>query len=121
MGKRFHEELFSDQKDQVKNALLFTVNRQIVVLYKRFFNLMEDLKLDHKIMMGKLEKELGKEEVEKLDYFDEDKYNYLRKKILDLGNESIREIGNFSTMLEVQFKERGEKVKNEEKEETKEE
>ena len=82
---------------------------------------MEDLKLDHKIMIGKLEKQIGKEEVEKLDYFDEDKYNYLRKKILDLGNESIREIGNFSEMLDVQFKARGNKENNEKKEETKEE
>ena len=114
MAKKFHEELFSRQKDQVKTALLFTINRQIVVLYKRFFNLIEDLRMDHKIFKDKLKKEIGQEEAEKLDYFDEEKYNYLRKKILDLGNETISEINNFTEILDVEFK--GDKEKNEEKE-----
>ena len=35
---------------------------------------------------------LNVETLKNVDYFDENKYNYLRKRILDLGNETIREI-----------------------------
>jgi hypothetical protein len=53
---------------------------------------LEDLKTEHEIHFCKLRKNLPqhKELIEQADYFDDQKMQYLRKKILDTGNENIR-------------------------------
>lgn len=90
--------------DQVKGAFQFVVDRHIINLYKRYINLIEDLRLDHSVFIKKVEKKTSKEFVEKIDYFDEVKYNYIRKKILDLGNEGIRDIDKFVELMDITFK-----------------
>ena len=54
--------------------------------------LLEDLKTEHDIHFCKLRKNLPKHKqlLEQADYFDEDKMQYLRKKVLDMGNDNIR-------------------------------
>ena len=54
---------------------------------------MEDLYTEHQIAFGKLKKNLPEESplIDQADYFDRDKLQYLRKKILDMGNETVRE------------------------------
>jgi len=61
-------------------------------LFKSFLILLEDLKTEHEIHFCKLRKNLPqhKELIEQADYFDDRKMHYLRKKILDTGNENIR-------------------------------
>ena len=61
-------------------------------LFKSFLILLEDLKTEHEIHFCKLRKNLPqhKELIEQADYFDDRKMKYLRKKILDTGNENIR-------------------------------
>ena len=61
-------------------------------LFKSFLILLEDLKTEHEIHFCKLRKNLPqhKELIEQADYFDDQKMQYLRKKILDTGNENIR-------------------------------
>jgi hypothetical protein len=54
--------------------------------------MVDDLRQEHKLMIQKMEKASSKEFVENIDYFNEDKYNYIRKKILDNGNDAIRNI-----------------------------
>jgi hypothetical protein len=54
--------------------------------------MVDDLRQEHKLMIQKMEKVSSKEFVENIDYFNEDKYNYIRKKILDNGNDAIRNI-----------------------------
>lgn len=76
----------------IKEILAFQVHRNIVNLYKRYLNLIEDLQEEHVNMLNKLNKKIDLETLKNVDYFDENKYNYIRKKILDLGNETIREI-----------------------------
>jgi hypothetical protein len=77
---------------KIKEFVLFQINRNIVVLYKRYINLLEDLQEEHINMLNKLNSKVDLETLKNVDYFDENKYNYLRKRILDLGNETIREI-----------------------------
>ena len=43
-------------------------------------------------MLNKLNSKIDQNTLKNIDYFDENKYNYIRKKILDNGNEVIREI-----------------------------
>lgn len=78
--------------NKIKEILLFQTQRNIILLYKRYLNLVEDLQEEHLNMLNKLNKKVDLETLKNVDYFDENKYNYLRKKVLDLGNETIREI-----------------------------
>ena len=61
-------------------------------LFKSFLILLEDLKTEHEIHFCKLRKNFPqhKELIDQADYFDDKKMQYLRKKILDTGNENIR-------------------------------
>ena len=61
-------------------------------LFKTFLILLEDLKTEHEISFCKLRKNLpeNKALIEQADYFSEDKMQYLRKKVLDMGNDNIR-------------------------------
>ena len=42
-------------------------------------------------MVKKLEKHVPAEVLKDVDYLSKDKYNYFRKKTLDVGNEAVRE------------------------------
>lgn len=79
-------------KDDIKKYILFQIHRNIVSLYKRYLNVIEDMQEEHLNMLNKLNQKIEATFLKNIDYFDENKYNYLRKKILDLGNETIREI-----------------------------
>lgn len=76
--------------------------RHIKGLFKSFLVLIEDLHKEHEISFSKLKESLPDDErlIVQADYFDEEKLKYLRKKILDMGNEVIRsndsELENFT-------------------------
>jgi hypothetical protein len=85
---------------KLKDILTFQVHRNIINLYKRYLNLIEDLQEEHLNMLNKLNSKIDQETLKNIDYFDENKYNYIRKKVLDLGNETIREINKTLEFLE---------------------
>lgn len=93
------------QKDpNIKEYLMFQIHRNIVNLYKRYLNLIEDIQEEHTNMLNKLNKDINLERLKNVDYFDDNKYNYLRKRILDLGNETIREIEKNFDFLNIDIK-----------------
>lgn len=92
-------------KDQ--EILHFQIKRLIAALFKNYLNLAGDIQDQHQQMLDKIESLLPDTEKDKLDlvdYFDEAKYNYIRKRILDLGNDSIREFETILSQYEIQFK-----------------
>ena len=91
--------------DQLKELLTFQINRGIVNLYKKYFLIIQDLKQEHEILLEKVAQETSPDFPQKIDYFTEDKYNYIRKKILDAGNDSIRELEKTLEVIDVRFKE----------------
>jgi len=93
-----------DNNEKVKEYVLFQIHKNLVNLYKRYLNLIEDLQEDHHSMMYKLSNEINQNMLKNIDYFNQTKYNYLRKKILDLGNESIREIEKNFDFIKMEFK-----------------
>ena len=93
-----------DNSYKIKKALLFQVNRSVVNFYKNHLTMIEDIKKDHEIMLKKIEKGTSKEFSENIDYFNEEKYNYIRKKTLDLGNNIIRELESNLEMLNMRIK-----------------
>jgi hypothetical protein len=60
-------------------------------------------------MIDKISSKIDQNTLKNIDYFDENKYNYLRKKILDIGNETIREIEKNFDFIKMEFKDENEK------------
>jgi hypothetical protein len=79
---------------QLKELLEFQINRNVINLYKSFLIMMEDMHDQHNSNFRKLKKALPEEMdlIDQADYWDESRMDYLRKKILDKGNDSLREI-----------------------------
>ncbi len=79
---------------QLKELLEFQINRNIINLYKSFLIMMEDMHDQHGNNFRKLKQALPEEIdlIDQADYWDESRMDYLRKKILDKGNDSLREI-----------------------------
>ena len=82
---------------EAKDMLSDEYGRSVRDLFKSFLILIEDLNQDHQAHFSKLKSSLPGEYaslVEQADYFDDRKLKYLRKKILDMGNENIRNVEN---------------------------
>jgi len=89
---------------KVKEYIEFQISRSVVSLYKKYFEVIEDLHQDHKKLLKKVENRTSSEFTENIDYFDENKYNYIRKKILDSGNDAIRSIESSFKSIEIKIK-----------------
>lgn len=77
------------------NLITVFTNKEITTLYKSFFEIIEDLKVDHNTLMKKINDKNGHEFASTIDYFTPEKYEQIRKKILDQGNECSRKILSF--------------------------
>ena len=83
--------------------------RNTTSLVKGFLMMLEDLQKEHEIHFGKLKKNMPEEFlpiIEQADYFDQEKIQHLRKRTLDIGNETIRSIeGGFENFtIDFEFK-----------------
>jgi hypothetical protein len=96
-----------DFSSEEQRILHFQVTRLIVALFKNYLFLADDIQEQHQQMLEKIEELLPDSEKDKLDlvdYFDEAKYNYIRKRILDLGNDAKREFENILGQYDIEFK-----------------
>jgi hypothetical protein len=90
---------------EAKDFLSDRFNGSTKSLFKSFLVLIEDLHTENQIAFHKLKKHLPEHTdiIDQANYFDEDKMQYLRKKILDMGNESIRDSKNDLEKFIVEF------------------
>ena len=75
-------------------------------LFKRMLMVLEDIKHEHDRQFALLYNsapESFKPVVKQAHYLDEDKMAHLRKRILDMGNESIRKTVSDMDMIHVEF------------------
>jgi len=88
-----------------KDVLVFQVKRDFINLYKSFLFILEDIEKEHQIAFSKIKRQLPqfKDAIECADYLDESKMEYLRKKVLDLGNGSIRHLINELEKYDIDF------------------
>jgi|TARA_R110000824_G_scaffold208421_1_gene394201 thiamine pyrophosphokinase len=77
--------------DPLKAYIVFQHHRNTTNLYKAHLSIIRDIYEDHALMLKKLEQYLPQEALGNIDHLTEEKYNYIRKKTLDLGNEAIRD------------------------------
>lgn len=90
--------------EKLKEYLKFQYSRNIISLYKKYFELIDDLKQDHDLLLKKVAENSSEDFVKNIDYFNNDKYNYIRKKILDAGNDAIRNIDTSFKSINISLK-----------------
>ena len=90
-----------------KELLEFQVVRSITMVYKNCLNLIEGLQQEHDIQFGKLKKSMPekKELLTQAEYLDRAQFNFLRKKILDSGNDVKRELISYMENFDIKTKE----------------
>jgi len=82
------------------NLITVFTHKEIVLLYKTFLETIEDLRQEHDSMLQKLKSSGDPKVVEMTDYFTPEKYDRIRKRVLDQGNECSRRIVNFLDFFE---------------------
>tara|TARA_Y100000593_G_C4165326_1_gene264128 strand:+ start:151 stop:552 length:402 start_codon:yes stop_codon:yes gene_type:complete len=91
----------------LREFVLFQLQRNITNLYKNYIILSEELHREHKIFLKKLaDSGVSKELIKKLDYFDDSKYTYIRKRVLDLGNEINRDLEKYFDLVNLELNEK---------------
>ena len=83
-----------------KKNLSLQSSREVSSLFKMMLIMLEDMKKDHDFHYQKLYENIPEEYhsiINTADHFTVEKVNWIRKRILDLGNESIR---NFHSELD---------------------
>ena len=78
--------------------------RVITRLFKSHLFSIEDLKYQHLVALKRLQDELSPEQIEILNYLDTYRYTMIRKRILDNGNETIRDLHNLLENFDVKLK-----------------
>ncbi len=90
----------------LREFVLFQLQRNITNLYKNYIILSEELHREHKVFLKKLgDSGVSRELIKKLDYFDDSKYTYIRKRVLDLGNEINRDLEKYFDLINIELNE----------------
>jgi len=92
------------EEEKLKEYLKFQIDRGIISLYKKYFEMVEDLYRDHLTLIEKVKNNTSEDFAKNIDYFDANKYNYIRKKILDSGNDAIRNIDSSLKSIKISLK-----------------
>jgi len=89
--------------NQEKQMFILQRSQNVTLLFLSFLTMLEDLNVEHSLNIQQLKKTLPEKYHDLIDQsnsFTPDKLKYMRKKILDLGNECLRkdekELENFS-------------------------
>lgn len=80
--------------------------RAIAAIFKVMLKLVEDMRQDHQFHYAKLYENIPSEYhpiIKAADHFDDTKAAWIRKRILDVGNESLREFSSDLEHWEVTF------------------
>lgn len=75
-------------------------HKEITRLYKTFLELVEDIKNNHNIMLKKVADKNGETYAKDINYFTNEYYEQLRKRVLDNGNDCNRQLLAFLDFFE---------------------
>jgi len=97
-----------EEQAEIKDVISFQVHRNIINLYKKYFEITEDLLLEHRLFVSKIQTKLQSSKsdinLKDLDYFTDEKFNQIRKKILDAGNDATRELDKALEFVDIVLK-----------------
>jgi hypothetical protein len=77
-----------------KKAVNLIVQRNITKLFKSLLDVADDIKQSNTSMLLKVSRETSDKYVQDINYLTPEAMDHIRKKVLDLGNEAIREISS---------------------------
>lgn len=77
------------------DLITIQTHKEVAKLYKQFLELIEDVKNNHKIMLAKTGDKLDPDYLKNINYFTEEYYEQLRKRVLDHGNDCARQLSGF--------------------------
>jgi hypothetical protein len=89
-----------------KQSLSKKTSQSISFLFKQYLVLIEDLKFEHDKYVKKIKSEIPSKYhnvIDNADSFDDEKMSRIRKKVLDIGNESIRALDSDMSDFSVNF------------------
>jgi len=89
-----------------KQSLSKKSTKSISFLFKQYLMLIEDLKFEHDQYLKKIKDKIPSEYhnvIDDADTFDEEKMSRIRKRVLDIGNETIRSFDNDINDFSVNF------------------
>ena len=89
-----------------KETLSKRSSKSISFLFKQYLNLIEDLKFEHAQYVEKLKQNIPEQYhkvINSAEYFNEAKMNWIRKRVLDTGNECLRSCENELNDFSVKF------------------
>lgn len=68
------------------------LKRTVTKLFKDFLVLAEDIRQDHLLVLSEISSQFPQELLTRWNYLDLPRYSRLRKKVLDSGNDALRDI-----------------------------
>ena len=89
-----------------KESLSKKSTKSISFLFKQYLSLIEDLKFEHDQFLKKIKQEIPSEHhnvIDNADNFNDEKMTRIRKRVLDIGNETIRSLDNELNDFTVNF------------------
>ena len=92
-----------NEEEKVARLVSSESKRLVTKIFKHSLMILEDLRYQHSSCIKEL-KNLTPQELESLNYLDFTRYSLLRKRILDNGNESIRDLENFLENFDFKLK-----------------
>jgi hypothetical protein len=90
-----------------REVLRFQIERNVKAIFGSYLAMLEDLGVEHDIALNKLAENLPAEYarfVDLADYLTDDKGTQLRKRVLDVGNNHLRQINDVLEGFEVTFR-----------------
>jgi hypothetical protein len=83
-----------DHLMESQKAVQFIVQRNITRLFKTLLDVVDDIRLQNTGMLAKVSTKTSRQYASDINYLTPMALEHIRKRILDLGNESIREINS---------------------------
>jgi hypothetical protein len=87
-------------KPPENNLITIFTHKEVTLLYKTFLEIVEDLRCDTNSMLAKVAEKVGPQFAKDINFFTDEKYEQLRKRVLDQGNECSRRLLAFLDFFE---------------------
>ena len=84
-----------------QKAVQFLVQKNITRLFKSLLGVVEDVKNENGVMVKKISDRVDDDFANSINYLTPERADFIRKRVLDLGNESIREINGLLDVFEL--------------------
>ena len=89
-----------ENKKDVKTYVQFQLHRNVIKLYKSLFTIVDDVIQEQESLVKKV-KDVHGIDITELDYLNKDKKQSIRKKILDAGNDTLRDLDKNFELIDI--------------------